>query len=83
MSKLTLHVPEDLVAVAKIEAAKRMVSVSKLVSDFFAALAAQPGATDPASLESLAPRTRRIAKCIPAADREMDDYIDYLEKKHA
>lgn len=80
MSKLTLHVPDELVAVAKNEAAFRKVSVSKLVSDFFSFLAANKSA--PASdLGNLAPRTRRLAACIPEDD--MKDYIDHLERKHS
>jgi len=80
MAKLTLHVPDELVAAAKSEAAERHVSVSKLVSDFFRNLATQKGG--PAMDDSgLAPRTKRLAGCIPSA--EIEDYIDYLEKKHA
>lgn len=82
MSKLTLHVPEDLVVAAKSEAAARHVSVSKLVSDFFASLAAKSTASASAT-ERLAPRTRRLAKCIPEAKAETEDYIDYLERKHS
>jgi len=82
MSKLTLHVPEELVIAAKSEAAARHVSVSKLVSDFFASLTAKP-ATSRTSLDRLAPRTRRLAKCIPEADADQEDYIDYLERKHS
>jgi len=80
MAKLTLHVPEELVAVAKTEAAARQVSVSKLVTDFFRNLAAKNGESA-ASDERLAPRTRRLAGCVPDADTE--DYIDYLEEKHS
>lgn len=82
MSKLTLHVPQELVSAAKSEAAARHVSVSKLVSDFFAALAATPSATAPES-KSLAPRTRRLLRCIPEADADVEEYINYLERKHS
>jgi len=82
MSKLTLHVPEDLVIAAKSEAAARHVSVSKLVSDFFASLAAKSMTSAP-STDRLAPRTRRLAKCIPEANADIEDYIDYLERKHS
>jgi hypothetical protein len=82
MSKLTLHVPEELVVAAKSEAAARHVSVSKLVSDFFASLAAKSTTSEP-SLDRLAPRTRRLAKCIPEAHADQEDYIDYLERKHS
>lgn len=82
MSKLTLHVPEELVSAAKSEAAARRVSVSKLVSDFFASLASNKLVSDP-EIGRLAPRTRRLAGCIPEADADIEDYIDYLERKHS
>jgi Family of unknown function (DUF6364) len=81
MSKLTLHVPEELVCAAKNEAASRRVSVSKLVSDYFACLAANSARSTKDAVRDLAPRTRRLAGCIPNAD--MEDYIDYLERKHS
>lgn len=82
MSKLTLHVPEELVSAAKSEAAARHVSVSKLVTDFFASLAASKTATE-VEVHRLAPRTRRLARCIPQADTDIEAYIDYLERKHS
>lgn len=82
MSKLTLHVPQELIAAAKVEAAARQVSVSKLVTDYFRNLAAKSPSSD--SGERLAPRTRRLAGCLPAtAEAEMEEYVDYLEKKHS
>jgi hypothetical protein len=81
MPKLTLHIPEELVSAAKNAAAMRRVSVSKLVSDYFACLAAnRAGSTTDAERE-LSPRTSRLAGCIPNAD--IEDYIDYLERKHS
>lgn len=82
MPKLTLHVPENLVAVAKNEAAARRVSVSKLVSDYFSFLAAPAQASRP-SRENLAPRTSRLAGCIPQTGSDIEDYIDHLESKHS
>ena len=82
MSKLTLHVPEHLVAAAKSEAASRQVSVSKLVTDFFTSLAANQTTVDPA-LDRLAPRTRSLAGCISQTDDGLEDYIDHLERKHS
>ncbi|MCB1062360.1 MAG: hypothetical protein KDN20_05480 [Verrucomicrobiae bacterium] len=79
MAKLTLHVPDELVAAAKTEAAARQTSVSKLVSDFFRNLAAK-SPLPPTDDSELAPHTRRLAGCVPDADTE--DYIDYLEEKH-
>lgn len=81
MAKLTLHVPDDLVAAAKSEAAARRVSVSKLVTDFFRHLATRNQAdSDSLQADALAPRTKRLAGCVRDADFE--DYVDYLEEKH-
>jgi len=82
MSKLTLHVPEDLVTAAKSEAAARRVSVSKLVSDYFASLSANKPAADN-DMGRLAPRTRRLAGSITRPDADMEDYIDHLDRKHS
>jgi hypothetical protein len=81
MPKLTLHVSEELVSAAKQEAASRRVSVSKLVSDYFVCLSANKSGKAGGGLPELAPRTRRLAGCIPDADPE--EYIDYLERKHS
>ena len=81
MAKLTLHVPEELVAVAKQEAATRHVSVSKLVTDFFRNLATRERNDEPVPDANLAPRTQRLSGCIPSA--EIEDYIDHLEEKHS
>ncbi len=81
MAKLTLHVPDELVAAAKSEAAARQVSVSKLVTDYFRNLASKsPSAGFD---ERLAPRTRRLAGCLPPVVPDMEEYIDYLEQKHS
>ena len=80
MAKLTLHVPDELVAAAKTEAAARHVSVSKLVTDFFRNLAAK-SSESASGKERLAPRTKRLAGCIPEAEHK--DYVDYLEEKHS
>lgn len=82
MPKLTLHVSENLVAAAKREAAVRRVSVSKLVSDYFSSLAAAKNASDPA-VALLAPRTRRLAGCVPPSDADLVEYVDHLERKHS
>lgn len=81
MAKLTLHVPEDLVTAAKLEAASRQVSLSKLVTDFFRNLASKSPPSSPGDETQLAPRTQRLAGCIPNAEKE--DYIEFLEKKHS
>ena len=81
MSKLTLHVPDDLIAAAKSEAASRKTSVSKLVSDFFRHLSTKNQDLATSEELDLSPRTRRLAGCVPDGDTE--DYVDYLEQKHS
>ncbi len=81
MAKLTLHVPEELVTAAKLEAASRHVSVSKLVTDFFRNLTVRDRSQQAGPDTNLAPRTQRLSGCIPNA--EVEDYIDYLEEKHS
>lgn len=81
MAKLTLHVPEELVAAAKSEAEARRTSVSKLVTDFFRHLAAKSSQSTPDDTDRLAPRTRRLVGCVP--DANIEEYIDYLEEKHS
>jgi hypothetical protein len=71
MTKLTLQIPDDLVVAAKSEATARQISVSKLVSDFFTSLAEKSTTSEP-SLDRLAPRTRRLAKCIPETDADQE-----------
>ena len=80
MAKLTLHVPEELVLVAKSEAAARHVSVSKLVTDFLRNLSKRNEASGGEDTR-LAPRTQRLAGCVPNAETE--EYVDYLEKKYS
>ena len=77
MAKLTLHVPDDLVAAAKNEAKSREVSVSKLVSDYFRNFTHK----QEDELKELGPLTRSLIGCIPEGTSE--DYLDYLEKKHS
>ena len=82
MPKLTLHIQDQLISAAKIEAAERKTSVSKLVSDFFRALAAEDS---PNSLPKLPPITAslvgRLEDTSGQSDRE--NYRDHLESKHA
>ncbi len=80
MAKLTLHVPDNLVEAAKLEAAKRRTSVSKLVSDYFRAFRA--GATQPGSTP-LPPVTASLVGSIQGADADQESYIDFLQQKHS
>ncbi len=79
MAKLTLHVEDDLIRVAKEVAAQRNVSVSKLVSDFFRNFSANE--SEDFDLDKLTPRTRSLVGII--SDYDPEDYVDYLEKKYS
>ena len=80
MGKLTLHVPDDLVAAAKREATSRRTSVSKLVSDYFRALG---GVSAGGSSGPLPPLTASLVGCIRGTDADRASYIDYMERKHS
>lgn len=80
MSKLTLHVPDTLVAAAKREAAFRKTSVSKLVSDYFRAFEARALGGSPIALP---PVTSSLVGCLDGARDDRASYIDYLGKKHS
>jgi hypothetical protein len=79
MSKLTLHVPDRLVAAAKLEAANRKTSVSKMVSDYFRAFDARSSG---GSAVALPPVTSSLVGCIRGAKGDRESYVDYLERKH-
>jgi len=80
MAKLTLHVPGQLVAAAKREAASRKISVSRLVSDYFRAFAAtSPGDSD----GNLPPITASPVGCIRGAEEGREASVDSLERNHA
>lgn len=82
MSKLTLHVDDELIEAAKEEAANRRTSVSKLVSEFFRALSTKPARSN---MELLPPVTSSLVGCLAGADKEADlkAYVDHLEAKHS
>jgi hypothetical protein len=83
MSKLTLHVPDDLVAAAKVEAAKRETSVSKLVSDYFRLFACRKEGESGDEVSKISPVTKSLVGCARGGDEDLEGYIDYLEKKHS
>lgn len=80
MSKLTLHVDDELIAAAKEEAVSRRTSVSKLVSDFFRVLSATRSSKPDMSLP---PITSSLRGCLRGSKADLEDYIDHLEKKHS
>lgn len=81
MSKLTLHVPDDLVAVAKLEAAERETSVSRMVSDYFRTLSGSESRKGTAN--ALSPVTASLIGCARGADDAKKAYVDFLEEKHS
>lgn len=81
MGKLTLHVPDALVAAAKREAAQRRTSVSKLVSDYFRVLGA--GSVVGVDSGPLPPATAALVGCLKGSTGDRKSHIDYLEKKHS
>jgi len=80
MAKLTLHVPDPLIAAAKREAELRKTSVSKLVGDYFRIFASVGAA---GNLEALPPVTASLVGCIQGADDDRNAYVDHLEQKHS
>lgn len=79
MSKLTLHVPDELVTAAKKEAMARDTSVSKMVSDYFRTLEA----AEPSDAKCFSPITSSLIGCIRGAKDVEKSYVDYLERKHS
>jgi hypothetical protein len=80
MGKLTLHVPDRLVAAAKREAANRKSSLSKMVSDYFRAFEGGPAV---GSGVALPPITNSLVGCIRGSKDDLESYIDHLERKHS
>lgn len=80
MAKLTLHVPDFLIAAAKREAEARKTSVSKLVSDYFRAFATASG---DGKARVLPPVTASLVGCLRGADDDHEIYVDQLERKNS
>jgi Family of unknown function (DUF6364) len=79
MGKLTLHVPDRLVAAAKQEAANRNTSLSKMVSDYFRAFEGTAVTRE----ATLPPITNSLVGCIRGSTDDLESYIDHLERKHS
>jgi hypothetical protein len=74
MAKLTLSVDDAVIARAKRYAARRDVSVSRLVEDYLAAV------TAPASNRTTTPVLNAMRGILKSGDR--DDYRRHLVKKY-
>lgn len=77
-TKLTLRMDVEQVRTAKAEAARRGKSVSKMVGEFFDALAA---GAQPRS--ELPPVTASLVGILKDGDITKSDYHDHLRKKHS
>lgn len=80
--KLTLRMDEQLIKSAKRYSGKTGKSVSRLVEDYFAFIAAEEGATFTAAPTELTPRVRSLLGALRGAEVSQKDYRDHLEKKH-
>ena len=69
MGKLTLHVPDRLVAAAKQEAASRRTSLSKRVSDYFRAF---EGGSVVGGAGALPPITNSLLGCIHGSKDDLE-----------
>ena len=78
MTKLTLNVDESVVSRAKRYAARRGISVSRLVEQFLA-LVSRPASKQDEDLPSILARLRAELK---GASSDSTDYKKYLERKY-
>lgn len=81
-TKLTLRMDEHLISTAKRYSDKTGRSVSRLVEDYFAFIAAEEGATATAEVTELTPRVRSLLGALRGADVTEQDYREHLEEKH-
>ena len=79
MSKLTLNVDDHLIEAAKKEAARREVSVSKMVSDYLRVVTSG----DPLEDSGLPPITRSLKGILKDVDLSGDPRLEYLLDKHS
>lgn len=79
-TKLTLSVEESLVRQARQYAKEHNTSVSRIVSDHFAALTAPPDRNE--SLDELTPEIQALFGCLEGTDGDVEDYHRHLEEKY-
>ncbi len=77
-TKLTLRLDDELIHGAKRYAHESGKSLSQLVADYFAVIAAgKPGTTS-----EMGPRVRSLAGALKGATLSEDDYRRHLEEKY-
>jgi hypothetical protein len=81
-TKLTLRMDEHLIDTAKRYSSKAGKSVSRLVEDYFAFIAAEEGATAAVVPTELTPRVRSLLGVLRGAQVTEQDHKEHLEKKH-
>jgi len=81
-TKLTLRMDEHLIDTAKRYSDKTGKSVSRLVEDYFAFIAAEEGATATAAPTELTPRVRLLLGALRGAQVTEQDHKEHLEQKH-
>lgn len=79
-ARLTLRLDADLIREAKEHAGETGKSVSRMVEDYFALIAAKRAGSR--SRPKLSPRVRSLAGVLKGATVTEDDYYRYLEKKY-
>lgn len=77
-TKLTLRLDAHLIASAKQYAQRNGRSLSRMVADYFALLTSP----DQAAAE-LTPGVSKLKGALESADIQVDDYHEYLGRKHA
>lgn len=78
-TKLTLRLDEELIEVAKEEAATRGVSISQMVANFFQGLRPQKKTAKP---PALGPLTSALVGLLKGSKVNEQEYRRHLEKKH-
>jgi hypothetical protein len=81
-SKLALRLDRRLVEQAKVYARQRNRSLSQVVADDFALLAATASWDPAAAKESLPPITQSLYGLLQDAEMDKQDYRDHLAAEH-
>jgi hypothetical protein len=77
-TKLTLRLDDELIRSAKRYSHETGKSLSQMVGDYFALIAARNAQESP----GMSPRVRSLAGALKGATVDEDDYRRHLEEKH-
>jgi hypothetical protein len=81
-TKLTLRMDDQLIRSAKRYSDKSGKSVSRLVEDYFAFIAAEESAAVAVAPAELTPRVRSLLGALRGAQVTEQDHREHLEEKH-